>query len=292
MKAKTTEKRQTKWYGWRPDLPDHRDKVMPTLSGTKRLASPLPSRVDMREHPAMSFELYDQGPLGSCTANAIGACFEFAQRAAAIALATPIPADTVSSLRKYDFRPSRLFVYYEERKMIGTVSEDSGAYIRDGFKVINNLGVCPESTWKYSVTKFKSKPPRTAYTRALDHQAIEYQRVPQDELTLKTTIAAKLPVVFGFSVYESFESDDVARTGDVSMPLPSEAMLGGHAVLCVGYDDERRRFICRNSWGSAWGDGGYFTMPYDYVLDPQLSDDLWAITRIEFNPSRKQRVRA
>jgi C1A family cysteine protease len=83
--------------------------------------------------------------------------------------------------------------------------------------------------------------------------------------------------VFGFTVYESFESAEVARTGALQMPKPKEGVVGGHAVLAVGYDDKIERFMVRNSWGTSWGKKGYFTMPYTYLLSENLSDDFWTI---------------
>jgi C1A family cysteine protease len=94
---------------------------------------------------------------------------------------------------------------------------------------------------------------------------------------MKGCLAAGYPFVFGFTVYESFESDAVAKTGVVEMPAPSEKVLGGHAVVAVGYDDSTQRFIVRNSWGPGWGMGGYFTIPYAYLTDSNLADDFWTV---------------
>ena len=94
---------------------------------------------------------------------------------------------------------------------------------------------------------------------------------------MKAVLAAGYPFVCGFTVYESFEGDDVAKTGIVPMPGSAEATLGGHAVMAVGYDDASQRFLVRNSWGTDWGMGGYFTIPYAYLTDSNLADDFWVI---------------
>ena len=94
---------------------------------------------------------------------------------------------------------------------------------------------------------------------------------------MKGCLAAGYPFVFGFAVYESFESKEVAQSGVVPMPKPGERVLGGHAVMAVGYDDEQRNFIVRNSWGSGWGQDGYFLMPYHYLHDPNLASDFWTV---------------
>jgi C1A family cysteine protease len=94
-------------------------------------------------------------------------------------------------------------------------------------------------------------------------------------------LASGYPVVFGFSVYESFETQEVARSGVVPLPKKGEKQLGGHAVLAVGYDDTAQSFIVRNSWGPSWGQDGYFTMPYAYVTSGQLASDFWALYTVE-----------
>src|SRR5262249_42066954 len=148
------------------------------------------------------------------------------------------------------FVPSRLFIYYNERVIEGTVDEDAGAMIRDGIKSVAKQGAPHERLWPYTIAKFQTKPPRAAYTDAAKHPAGLYQRLTQTPLQLNGCLASGCPFVFGFSVYESFESDAVARSGRVEMPKPKEALVGGHAVMAVGYDDPSERFIVRNSWGA------------------------------------------
>jgi C1A family cysteine protease len=251
--------RHVQRYGWTPDLPDARDYL---FSASESVLRALPSRVDLRDDCP---PVYDQGQLGSCTANAIGAAFEYMQRKQALT----------------DFMPSRLFVYYNERQVEGTVGQDSGAMIRDGIKSVNQLGVCPEDIWAYDITRFAEQPPAEAYTQAEDHQATVYQRILPILAQMQGCLAGGTPFVFGFSVYESFESEQVAATGVVPMPSRSERLLGGHAVLAVGYDDQTQRFIVRNSWGTGWGMDGYFTMPYSYLTNRSLASDFWAIDAVE-----------
>jgi len=106
---------------------------------------------------------------------------------------------------------------------------------------------------------------------------VGYQRVDRMLSQMKGCLADGFPFVFGFTDYESFESAEVARTGMLQMPKPREGVVGGHAVLAVGYDDKTERFMVRNSWGTSWGKRGYFTMPYSYMLTDNLSDDFWTI---------------
>lgn len=253
-------RRRVKRYGWIPDLPDHRDRIY--AAPLARLGA-LPSSVDLR---AGCPPVYDQGSLGSCTANAIAAALEF---------------DQMKQLATDVFVPSRLFIYYNERVIEGTVDADSGAMIRDGIKCVARQGGPHERLWPYQIARFRTKPSRPAYADGLDHQALLYERLTQTSDQLRGCLASGDPFVFGFAVYESFESQAVQRTGHAPMPRPGEAQLGGHAVLCVGYDDGRRWFIARNSWGAAWGLKGYFTLPYEYLLDQNLSDDFWTIKKVE-----------
>jgi C1A family cysteine protease len=255
--ANPTPPAKKRGYGWVPDLPDRRDML---YGAPVAAMQALPYQVDLR--PQCPAEVYDQGALGSCTANAIAAAIEFDRIKQGL---TPI------------FTPSRLFIYYNERVMEGTVNSDSGAMIRDGIKSVGKKGAPPEPDWPYVISKFKKKPPASVYRKALRYKVVLYQRLVQNLNQMRGCLAAGFPFVFGFTVYESFESQAVTNTGLVPMPASNEQVLGGHAVLAVGYDDSLNRFIVRNSWGDSWGMGGYFTMPYNYLLDSSLSDDLWTI---------------
>jgi C1A family cysteine protease len=254
--------RKIERYGWVPDLPDHRD--FSYAAPAARLAA-LPPKVDLRSHCPKT--VYDQGQLGSCTGNAIAGAIEF---------------DLIKE-KTHVFTPSRLFIYYNERSMEGTVSYDAGAQIRDGVKSVNKLGAPPEATWPYSDQKpgpYQEKPKLGVYQEALQHKATAYQRIARSLSLMKGCLAEGYPFVYGFTVYTSFESAEVAKTGIVPMPGSGEVVLGGHAVLAVGYDDHDQRFIVRNSWGPGWGMHGYFTMPYAYLLDANLSDDMWTIRMV------------
>jgi C1A family cysteine protease len=246
-------------YGWIPDFPDGRDFVY--AAPVEQLEA-LPARKDLRSKCP---DIYDQGELGSCTANAIGAALEFDQ----------------IKQKENAFVPSRLFVYYNERVIEGTVEADSGAQIRDGVKAVAEWGGPHEDLWPYRINKFRDKPPKNAYEDGKKHQTIRYLRVPQILNQLKGCLAAGYPFVFGFAVFESFESREVAKTGRVPMPKAHEQFMGGHAVLAVGYDEAPQRFIVRNSWGTRWGMKGYFTMPFPYLLQQTLSRDFWTIRRVE-----------
>ncbi len=247
----------TRRYGWIPDLPDQRDRTF-RPSGFLAAAAPTPPAVDLR---SACPPVYDQGQLGSCTGNAIAGAVHFERL----------------KQRLSDWAPSRLFIYYNERAMEGTIASDSGAQIRDGIKSVATQGDCPEVEWPYDPSQLATAPPAQCYTDALRYTAYSYFAVQQDLADMRACLAAGYPFVFGFTVYESFESAEVARTGTVPMPGPLESVVGGHAVLAVGYDDASSTFLVRNSWGPDWGQGGYFTIPYAYITNPNLADDLWTI---------------
>jgi C1A family cysteine protease len=247
--------RKIKGYGWNRDMPDGRDLM---YAAPPEVVTQLPTKIDLRSGCP---DVYDQGQLGSCTANSIGAALEFDQ----------------IKQGETQFTPSRLFIYYNERVMEHTVATDSGAQIRDGIKTVVKQGACPESDWPYDIQKFADKPPAKAYADAAKHKVSSYSRLLSTANQLKGCLASGYPFVFGFTVYASFESPQVAKTGVVPMPSSSEQVLGGHAVMAVGYDDASQRFIVRNSWGKGWGQAGYFTMPYAYVTDTNLADDFWTI---------------
>ncbi len=259
-----------KGYGWRPDLPDQRDHLF--AAAPERLAN-LPPKVDLR--PQCPATVYDQGQLGSCTGNAIAGAVQFERIKQGLANAQSLT-------------PSRLFIYFNERTIEGDVPQDGGAQIRDGIKSVAAQGVCFEEGphgWPYDITKFADTPPADCYTAAADNKVLQYSRLVQTPMQMKGCLFAGRPFVFGFTVYESFEGPDVARTGVVPMPGHQEKSVGGHAVMAVGYDDSTQTFLVRNSWGSGWGLGGYFMIPYAYLTNHGLANDFWTIKMVEAAPA-------
>lgn len=245
-------------YGWVRDLPDPRDHhISLTLEES---TTDLPAQHSLRsKFPAV----YDQGELGSCTANAIGACVQERQMKRGEAEGAHVP--------------SRLFIYWNERDIEGTTNSDSGAQIRDGMKVIGSVGSPPEEDWPYDISKFAQKPPAQAFSDALKYTAT-YGRVAQSAHSFKASVYFGRPVVFGFTVFESFET--IGSDGIMSMPdFNNEQILGGHAVVIVGYKpiNNQLYFEVRNSWGESWGDQGYFWMPALYAVDPSLCSDFWHV---------------
>lgn len=256
MPNELLKKRKVQRYGWKPQLPDHRDLMWVIPKDVV-----LPPSVDLR--PGCP-PVYDQGELGSCTANAIAAAYEYEMKLQGLP----------------DFMPSRLFLYYNERVIEGDVDQDNGAQIRDGIKTLAKQGICEELHWPYDIEKFADRPADTCYQEALENKALVYQGLARSPRMLKACLAANRPFVFGLSVYESFESEAVAKTGVVPLPQPGESCVGGHAVLCVGYDDAKDAFLVRNSWGPGWGEQGYFWLPYEYVIGKGLASDFWTLKKV------------
>jgi len=254
-------------YGWQKDEPDVRDFIYaPPAQGVSS------STVDLRGNFPPPFS---QGKLGSCTANVIAAAMQYARRRQGL-----LP----------DFIPSRLFIYYNTRLINGMVNEDSGAQLRMGIKSVCKYGICaeeavtgipPETIWPYDILKFRDRPPQPDYTWALNNQVIQYSRIKQNIQDMRACLASGFPFGFGMVTYDYFESPAMAQSGILSLPRPQEQQTGGHAVLAVGYDDASQRFIVRNSWGTQWGLSGYFTVPYAYLDNEDLAQDVWTIRLIE-----------
>lgn len=259
-------------YGWKRQHTDHRDRIYwPSKRGP---VDHLPERVDFRQTQQMP-PVYDQMDLGSCTACGVAFCYMYEEIQHSKSTTEPHAA----------FQPSRLFIYYNERVEEGTVDEDAGAEIRDGIKTINKIGVCSESSWPYTISKFTQKPPQSCYDEADNCKSVVYSSVLPNVQSMKHALSDGYPVVFGFDVYQSFEHPSVAKSGN--MPVPNtqghqpERLLGGHCVVAIGYDDKKNggSFIVRNSWGESWGDRGNFYMPYA-VVNKNMVSDCWIISQV------------
>ena len=241
-------------YHWVRDQVDSRDFAYQLTS------TPSVSSVDLRQYCS---PIEDQGNLGSCTGNAVAGAIELLDKRGG---------------RTLDV--SRLFIYYYERLLEGTVNYDSGAYIRDGIRATNKYGAPLESLWPYNINKFKTVPTQAAITDGAKRKVMLYERAADFNACIDA-LNNGFPVIIGFDVYSSFETTAVARTGMMPYPNTSkESLLGGHAVLIVGYNNATQRFIVRNSWGTNWGDKGYFYMPYQVIQNTRMSSDFWVIKSV------------
>ena len=223
-----------------------------------------PNIVDLRQWCS---PIEDQGNLGSCTGQSVAGAIEL--------------------LNKRNGKPndvSRLFIYYYERLIEGTINYDNGAYIRDGIKASYTYGAPLESLWPYNISQFRTKPSAAAINDGAKRKVTLYQAAANFD-AVQNALASGYPVIIGFDVYSSFESQAVTKTG--MMPYPNtktERLLGGHAVCIVGYNNTTSRFTVRNSWGTSWGDKGYFYMPYQVIQNTKMSSDFWVIKSLN-NPS-------
>lgn len=232
-------------------LPEHLTNIIDLPKIT------LPVLVDLRNRMP---PIYNQGQLGSCTANALCGGLGY------------INPKLVGS---------RLFLYYNERMIEGNTKNDTGAYIHDGVASLIQNGICPEVEWPYNVNNFAVKPPVKCYDDALLHKVFNSYNLNNDIVSMKTCLNLGYPFTVGIMIYNTFDTYTVSKTGMVPMPTPQDKLLGGHAVLCVGYNDIKQVFIMRNSWGSSWGDKGYFYLPYAYLTSTTLTSDLWCIKMMQ-----------
>jgi len=219
--------------------------------------------------------VYNQGSLGSCTANAVSFAYH----------CTELKQNNLKRIS-----PSRLFLYYNTRALMGKTAVDSGAGIRTTMQAAAANGMCAESMWPYLTSRFADKPSAECYVEGVKCVVNEYISVPQTLENLKSVLVDGYPIAYGFNVYASFD-----RVGlDGKMPIPNKAtekINGGHAVCIVGYDDTIRfddatqlgGFIVRNSWGVLWGAAGYFYVPYSVMLDTGVCSSFWFIRQVS-NP--------
>jgi C1A family cysteine protease len=248
-------------YGWKRECVDIRDKYK--LSAINLTNVELEKVIDLRDKCP---SVYDQGALGSCTANAIAAAYEF---------------NEIKESENDIFIPSRLFIYYNERNMENCVDTDSGAQIRDGIKCINKIGVCKENEWPYVIKNFTEKPNQNCFSNAKLHQSVTYSKIVQTIDCMKQCLSDGYPFVFGFTVYSNFQTKEVEQTGIMSMPTDKDTIMGGHAVMAVGYNENKKCFVVRNSWGKEWGEDGYFYMPYKFIVNNDYCSDFWVIEKVK-----------
>lgn len=257
--------------GWKPDLPDRRDLM---FSMHHNSLAPTPPRLSWRNKFPY---VYDQADIGSCTANS--GCLAFG---------------AIHGVTKVEDGFSRLMYYYNERDIEGTIDQDSGAEIRDGIKALASKGVCYEKDWVYDTSKYKDKPPVDCFDKAKKLELLKYFRL-NTATDYKQCIAQGFAFTFGFTVYESIDSDLLEKTGVMTMPGVQEKVVGGHAVTGIGYDDDfhnnpilqkhgidpstvpTRMYEIQNSWNDKWGDIGRFWMPAEYVEDSNMADDFWTL---------------
>lgn len=271
-----------KGLGWRPDYADIRDynvehddiqKLLNQSQALKAASKQLPSAVDLR--PWCS-PIEDQGQLGSCTANAGVGLIEYFERRA---------------FGKH-LDASRLFLYKATRTLAG-YQGDSGAQLRDTMKALVLFGVPPEQYHPYDITDFDREPSAFCYAFAQNYKAVQYYRldpigtpISKRLNIIKTYLAANLPSMFGFSVYRSIY-DTTNKPGEIPYPGPGDKLIGGHAIVAVGYDDTKKigktkgALLIRNSWGETWGEKGYGWLPYKYIEDG-LADDFWSLVKGEY----------
>ena len=261
--------RSNKWYGCIPDSQDSRDFMR---SFSPAAAAKLPSIVSNMD---LMPEIWNQGPAGTCGPHSFGGAFLADQKRQGM-------------VELFD-KPSFNFMYWVTRKIMGTLGEDSGVQIRDLFKAAVKYGVCRDSDHPYDPKAIEVKPSRKAFVHALNHQVLTYERIIDDSMkgdqridAVRSALAKRLPVVFGFNVYRDFESEEMAKTGrGMKLPRMFAQILGGHAVLHEGYNDAKAEFHTRNSWDKNWGASGYFFMPYDCVADRKFSRDFWVVQTVE-----------
>jgi C1A family cysteine protease len=270
-KTDASMRRISSGLGWVRDLPDPRDFM---FSAPVETLKTLPARVDLTPQ----FPIYDQGRIGSCTANALAGAVQF---------------DRLKSKQSPAFEPSRLFIYFNEREIEGHTANDSGAQIRDGIKTLQKFGVCPDADWPYDDTpapyeggpfpansKPATKPDPTSYTDAAKYVITNYQRLTPTLSQLQGCLASGFPFVFGFTVFDSWYSKS-PRPATITLPTANDSAIGGHAVMCVGYDNATNLFKIRNSWGPGAGQKGYFFMPYAYLTSGNLASDFWVINAVK-----------
>ena len=250
--------KQKRKYGWKQDKGGIRDRAFSTHPLYATIS--LPPSVDLSGGDP---PVYDQGDLGSCTGNGVAYILAYAQH-------QQHGGDWMTF--------SRLFIYYNERFMEGSVNTDNGAQIRDGITSVRTQGAPPETLWPYDVDCFAAQPTPAAYSAAQNYLALTSYRVDNtDGVGLRKALAAGFPVVFGTVVYAQFET---LSPGDATVQIPFGTPMGGHCLVVVGYDDKTQLYKVRNSWGVSWGEQGYCYFPYTYLHNPSWTGDCWVVSSV------------
>lgn len=269
--------------GWQRDLPDFRDytpdhdKVKAILEQSQPLQSAMTARsfgkVDLRP---WCTPIENQSSLGSCTAHAAIGMVEYYQNRA-----------------KGEYLDgSRLFLYKVTRNLLEWTG-DTGAYLRSTMRALVLFGVPPERYWAYRIGEFEKEPPPFCYAFAQNYKAIRYYRLdppgtkPNQVLnSIRRYLHAGLPSMFGFSVYTNMPPSGDGQ-GHIAFPGDGDSLIGGHAVLTIGFDDQKKigkhkgALLIRNSWGVEWGEGGYGWLPYEYI-EAGLAADFWSMVEADF----------
>lgn len=233
-------------------------------------AENLPSAFDNRDNCS---PVWDQAHLGSCTG--------FASKSAA-----ELIWNIARAAQKDQFLASALFQYWNERSLEKTTDQDSGATIADAIRSLKQFGIAPDKDWDYSdyAQRYLQKPTDQAYADAKAHVDLDnigHAEITQTPEAIKGALISNHAVIIGISVYESFMSPQTAKTGLVSIPNPTtEKLLGGHALLVVGYDDANKWYIVKNSWNATWGDQGYCYIPYAYMHNSALTSEIWGLGKM------------
>ncbi|CAF4046838.1 unnamed protein product [Adineta steineri] len=225
----------------------------------------LPPKADLRNNMA---PIENQSQIGSCSANCLAGAYEYLSK----------------KEKNHDNIVSRLFIYYNGRVKEDSKSAvtDSGCTMTSAIEALEESGVCLESIWPYDISQVNTRPSDEAYQAATGHKITQAMQVNIDLNEMKSCLAQGFPFAFGLKLYTSF--DQAAKTGVVPMPNDSDQNRksdGSHALLAVGYSDQSKSFIVRNSWGEDWGDKGYCYIPYDYLSNSDYCFDVWTIRKVE-----------